>query len=418
MSVPTFEFASIIFHFAMNQDKLSINDVVPEQEASAVTFNTEDRQWDCRINVQTDEYLQEITENIMLEQAAGKFRYILIGGLEVGTRPNQTDYQVRHVHICAIFHNRSSKSSIIKNWGIKTGNGYYLVPRNRSLPYSGWRTHHCKKFSKVDPDKCIIYEAGDLPKDINQKTVMRSEEEKKRKLDDILIEMRDMLDNGKDEECFVKFPRNYITYGARLKAMAAQKANFFGTRKEPHIYVYGFAGTGKTAVMKFLYPNTYKKDLSNRFFDLYDARIHDHIMLEDLDHNNVEKLGLQFIKTLCDEGGFPIDQKYKTPQLAQSVILVTSNFRIGDLVPLDTNGYAVTVAALLRRFYHVRIDNLLRLLGLKLIGDYDRKRLKREGNTDSSKIFMTWDYVQDCPRGKPLEPVEHYQQLILDDYYK
>ena len=32
---------------------------------------------------------------------------------------------------------------------IKQGNGYYLVPRNRDLPYSGWKTHHIKSFSKI-----------------------------------------------------------------------------------------------------------------------------------------------------------------------------------------------------------------------------------------------------------------------------
>ncbi|MGB0911663.1 MAG: hypothetical protein ACPGYT_14990 [Nitrospirales bacterium] len=383
-----------------------------------VNYKTEDRQWDARINVQTDEYLDTIVDNIKKEHAAGKFRYILIGGVEVGTRPNQTDYKIRHVHIAAVFNNRCSQASILKNWGIQKGNGFYLVPRNRALPYSGWRSHHIKDYSKVDVENKMIFEAGDLPKDIKQKTIYRSEEEKKRKVDDILIEMRDMITNNQEEECFKKFPRNYITYGSRLKAMVAQKRNFFGVRTDPNIYVYGFPGTGKTAIMQFLYPKMYKKDLSNRFFDLYDQDFHSHIMLEDMDPQNVEKLGVQFLKTLCDEGGFPIDQKYKTPQLAHSTILVTSNYDIQHIVPHDADGAALTVTALMRRFYHVRIDNLLRLLSLKLIGDYDRKRLKREGNRDPSKLFMTYDYVQDCPKGMPLEPVEHYQTLIIDDYYK
>ena len=127
---------------------------------------------------------------------------------------------------------------------------------------------------------------------------------------------------------------------------------------------------------------------------------------------------MQFLKTVCDEGGFPIDQKYKTPQLTRSTILVTSNFRIADIVPNETKGYEVTVSALMRRFLHVRIDNLLRLLGLKLIGEYDRKRLKREGNTDTSKLFMAYDYVRDCPTGEPLEKPEHYAGLIIDHFYK
>lgn len=74
-----------------------------------VPYNYEDRQWDARFNVQTDDYLNEIVESIKAENQKGKFKYILIGGLEIGTKPTQDDYQVRHIHVAAIFNNRASK---------------------------------------------------------------------------------------------------------------------------------------------------------------------------------------------------------------------------------------------------------------------------------------------------------------------
>ena len=113
--------------------------------SETISYQHEDRQWDVRINVQDNDYLETIVENIMMEHVAGKFKYILVGGVEIGTRPNQSDYQVRHVHCAVIFHNRASKASIIKNWGIVEGNGYYLVPRNRELLYSGWKEHNTKE---------------------------------------------------------------------------------------------------------------------------------------------------------------------------------------------------------------------------------------------------------------------------------
>lgn len=384
-----------------------------------VSFQTADRQWDCRINVPTDDYLQEITENIMMEHANGKFRYILIGGLEIGTKPNHSDYQIRHVHVAAVFHNRVTKSSIIKNWGIKEGLGYYLVPRNRDLPYTGWRDHHTKDFSKVDPLQKVLFEAGQLPEDIKREIVKRSSEEKKRKLDEVLIDMRKMYEENKtDDEVFAKFPRNQILYGPRIKAMVRQKANFFGEKTDPNIWLFGYPGTGKTAIMRLLYPDLYKKDLSNRFFDLYDPSVHKHVMLEDIDHDAVEKLGIQFLKTICDEGGFPIDQKYKTPQLTRTTCLVTSNFSLEEVLPYDLMGLEQTKAALYRRFFHLRIDNLLRLLNLKLIDKYERNQLKKTGNSDTSKLFMTYDYVTDMPMGLPLKPIEEYQELIRNAFYK
>ena len=250
------------------------------------------------------------------------------------------------------------------------------------MPYDGWREHHSKLHSKKDPESLIIYENGTLPTDIKKRSITEAgPEEKKRKLDEILIEMKDMLEKGKDEEAWTKFPKNYLTYGEKIKTLIHQKKEFAcDGERNPHIWLYGYPGTGKTAILAMLYPNYYKKNLVNRFFDLYDPKIHTHVMLEDLDHEAVEKLGINFIKTICDEAGFAVDQKYKTPQLAKTTCLVTSNFSIPEIL----NGLESTVgieqnkAAIMRRFWHIRIDALLHLLGLKLLPKWDRQKLQRE----------------------------------------
>lgn len=248
-----------------------------------------------------------------------------------------------------------------------------------------------------------------------RKQTERSDLEKKCTTDEVLRKIRKLLEEDKDEEAFQLYPRNYILYGERLKSMIKQKKPE-GTKAHPHIWVHGFPGTGKTAIMNFVYPNTYKKDLNNRFFDLYDAKIHDHIMLEDMDHANVDKLGIQFLKTLCDESGFPIDQKYKTPQLTKSTILVTSNFTIDAVVP-EGKGVDETKMALHRRFWELRIDQLYKILGLKLIPKYERNQLKLNGNNDPKAVFMTWNYIHNCPTGEEVKPAEYYQDLILNTYY-
>ncbi|UQB76440.1 nonstructural protein [Flumine parvovirus 19] len=381
-----------------------------------VAYTHADRQWDARFNVQSDEYLVAITERIMEQFGSGKLQWVLISGVEVGTCSTHSDYRIRHVHVGAIFENRVTKASILKNWGIVEGNGYYLVPRNRDLRYQGWRDHHLKVETKVDPDTLCIYEAGELPKDSKSRNkVERSEIEKKETTDEIIRRIKTCIEDGNEEEAFNLYPRNWMMYGEKLKAMINQKRPDV-VRNDPHLWVHGFAGTGKTLLLEFVYPKRYKKDLNNQFMDLYDPKYHTHIMLEDYDHATADKLGIQFLKTICDEAGFPVNQKYKGGFLANTTVLVTSQFTINDIIP-EGQGVEETRAALHRRFIQICVSDLLRLLGLKLIPSYERKQLKFQKNVDMSKLFMTWDYVQNQPTGNKVESPEHYQAVILGYTY-
>lgn len=381
-----------------------------------------DRQWDCRFNIGTeDSYISTLLDKIIAHHDANKIEYVLVGGVEIGTRPQHTDYQVRHVHIALILRERMSEQAIMNKWGIDQKLGFYMKPRNRELPYDGWRNHHIKEFSKEDPTKLQLLELGALPNGKRKAVTLRSETEKKMKTDDVIRDMRVLIEGGKAEEAFEKYPRNYMMYGEKIKSMVNQKLKtFFGEFSNPHLYVYGFPGTGKTSVMKFLYPRLYKKDLSNRFFDLYNEDEHTHIMLEDLDSPTLDRLSVQWLKTICDEAGFPIDQKYKTPQLTRSTILVTSNQNITQLIDNCDENKCVedTKRAIIRRFMQIRVDELLRLVGIKLIPEYERKQLKRENNQDFSKLFMSWNYALDTPTGEALSSPEVYQKIIRDFYYK
>lgn len=379
-----------------------------------VPYHHEDRQWDARFNVQQEEDLGKLLDAVKDCNDKGLLKYILVGGVEIGTRAYQDDYQIKHVHVAAIFHNRISKRSILRHFAVKEGNGYYLVPRNRDFPYSGWKNHHCKVFSKVDPTKRSLFEAGTLPKDEKRKRAEASEEEKKLKLDDVIRLMRSLIEEGKEEEAFEKYPRNYLTYGEKIKAMVQQKREFETRPGDPHIWLYGYPGTGKTQILNYIYPKYYKKNLHNKYFDLYDPKTHTHIMLEDLDHEAVQRLGINFVKTLCDESGFPIDQKYKTPQLVRATVLVTSNF---DIPGILTDGIEINKSAILRRFWHINIYDLLRLLGLKLLPKDERSALQKEGNSDPGKLFLAWDYMRNIPTGLPIKTPEEYQVILRDTYF-
>lgn len=386
-----------------------------------VPFHTVDREWDARFNVPTEEDLNNLLTAIKAESDAGKFKYCLVGGVEIGRRPYQDDYLIRHVHCGFVYNNRVTKSSIIKNLCVKPGNGYYLVPRKRDFPYSGWKEHHTKLDTKASPDSLLLFEYGVLPTDKVEKSnqpTKRSDEEKKRKLDDIIIEMRQLIEEGKDEESFRKFPRNHLTYGEKIKAMIMQKRDFFKTEANPHIWLFGLPGTGKSAILQVIYPNYYNKNLDNRFFDRYLDGQHSHVLLQDVDHNSMEKLGVQFFKSICDEAGYPIDAKYKTPQIARLTVLVSSNFTITEVLPEDLKGRHENLTALMRRFWMVNVRDFLPILGVKMLSKYEITQLKKQGNLDPRKLFISWDYLRDCPTGEPLKTAEEFQVIIRDKYYK
>ena len=43
--------------------------------------------------------------------------------------------------------------------------------------------------------------------------------------------------------------------------------------------------------------------------------------------------------------------------------------------------------------------------------------LKKEGNTDPSKLFMTWDWETSTPLCEPLKTPEEYATLIKEHFY-
>lgn len=391
---------------------------------SFVPFTHTDRQWDARFNVQLGSDLTQLIQSVRTAYESGTLKYALVGGVEIGEKSWHSSYGVEHVHCCLIMFNITSKRTILNALNIKTGNGYYLVPRNRDYPYSGWKAHHIKKESKINPEADCLLELGTMPADIQRPGAFtkRSEEEKKRKIDEVLIDMRQMIQDDHEKEAFTKYPRTYLQYGEKLKAMIMQSKDKLKSDGHPHIWLHGAPGIGKSAILSYVYPKTFKKNLYNKFFDLFDPTHHSHVMLEDLDHDGVDKLSINFIKTLCDEAGFAIDQKYKTPQLTRSTILVTSNFTIPEVVFQSDNqnsfGHQEHTKALLRRFWHIDIVAFLTILGLKLLPSYDIMMLKKGGNTDPGKIFLSWDYPTDTPICTPIQSPEYYQKLIKDIYYK
>lgn len=411
----------------LDQHVNASNAVGPRQSPSYIHAGC-NNQWDARFNFPTRLHTDGFVANIKLLAQSGWFSYCLVGGVEVGRNPLYNSYGNRHVHCAFIFHTRIAGSTIMSKLGINKNRGYYLVPRDRKLSLAGWRDHHVKDDTKVEGTPRVLFEDGYLPLDGSFKTGYKrvgqsidggTQSELKRpkqSQDQKILEIRALIEGGKEREACTLHPAIYYRYADKIKSSLIQNKPRGPALIEPHLWIWGRPGTGKTQICQFLYPKTFKKDLNGKFWELYEPDWHDHVMLEDLDHTNVDKLGIQFLKTICDEDGFTVDQKYKACQPAKTTVLVTSNFDIYQVIP-EGKGVEETRSALYRRFTVFKIEDLLCVLNMKLKTKEELNELKLAGNIEKGALFHNWDYLNSCVSSEPIKDPEYYRQLIIDMVY-
>ena len=68
----------------------------------------------------------------------------------------------------------------------------------------------------------MLYESGDMPADTKRKRIEEGEEEKKLKIDELLIVMKGLLEQDKEDEAFRRFPKAYLQWGEKLKSTLKQ----------------------------------------------------------------------------------------------------------------------------------------------------------------------------------------------------
>lgn len=96
--------------------------------------------------------------------------YLLISGVEYTDQTKDLDNTTKgnpHVHVALIVKepiNKSQALSLLRP--IRIGMKEYGVPRNKTWSYYGWKIHHMKAETKINPNERILYEYGTLPPDI------------------------------------------------------------------------------------------------------------------------------------------------------------------------------------------------------------------------------------------------------------
>jgi hypothetical protein len=132
-------------------------------------------EWDIGINLKVGEEqamamaLQGYA-SAQCTKADSIIKYLLISGIEFTDQTRETGNTTKgnpHLHVALITTeaiNKAQALSLLR--AVKMGPKEYGRVRPKAWSYYGWRLHHIKVNTKVDPTHRILYEFGILPEDV------------------------------------------------------------------------------------------------------------------------------------------------------------------------------------------------------------------------------------------------------------
>lgn len=100
-----------------------------------------------------------------------QIKYALISGIEMGTNSESlTTHNAHHVHCCLVVKDAMTRDQALQVFELEevykhNKFKHYAMPRNPEWTYAGWKLHHTKVDTKIDPTSTILFEYGSMPQD-------------------------------------------------------------------------------------------------------------------------------------------------------------------------------------------------------------------------------------------------------------
>jgi hypothetical protein len=364
-------------------------------------WSEQDRQWDIRINLGPgDCSLQDARTELewFLDKCKAweKIKYIFVGGIEIGANPSQDDYKRFHVHAALILFTPNTRRSVVHNlclsvYSNRQQRSYYLAKRNPFASFTGWRNHHAKEATKVE-EELIALEWGEPPKEYNSQ-LLKKGEPGKLKQDDMLREIMQLFAQGKKDIAFQEYPALTLRYHAQITSMVKTRLEQpVSIDHTPCLWIWGEPGTGKSAYVAWKYPKAFKKSLAKNevlYWNGIDLDWHTHVYIEDIGPEAFKNIGMEQLKQWADPShGYTISLKYGAPIMGVTLgLIITSNYRPGELPEDDMRYKRTEMEAIERRFEIIHINDLLKREKLSLKSKEEIKELKKAKNADFSKVF-------------------------------
>lgn len=180
----------------------------------------------------------------------------------------------------------------------------------------------------------------------------------------------------------MEHPTVYVKFHRGLRDLKLTVTRPYTRESVCGVWIYGEPGTGKSHYAQTLYPNAYRKSQS-KWFDGYAGE--KEIILDDLDTNML----CHHLKIWTDKWSCTGETKGGTVHLMHDVFVVTSNYKIRDLVPKkskDEDDEAM-IGAIERRFKQLEIKKeFWPPTGNVGAGEYHRILVDENGETDLGVI--------------------------------
>ena len=359
--------------------------------------------WHFRLLEPKEKFLTSLLKTIQILKTAEYLTYAVVS-------QEATKEGLLHIHAAFGSYRSVNKFSLAAKLKLRGVTGefrqYYLAPiYKESSPASN--AEYVKKGGN------ILFESGEVPDTpVERRATEAATGQKSQK-------WKDMIKLAKAQEWEIleeQYPYEFITNGAKLKALYFIQHLPKDRQHNQHMWIYGPPGTGKSAIVEVLYPNNYKKRPDNDWLG-YNPTLqtgHQCVYLGDFDLQSMKTLKPENLKLMCDPQGFNANKKFGGGEIvAPGRVVVTSNFKMGQCFIPGTIGIETQKAALRRRFRMVHIDELLKELGLKLKPKEELEQLKKEGNFDYSKCFTEIPKTETIDLTKE-NPIDQKVREVID----
>lgn len=345
-------------------------------------------QWDIRINVEDQEWVDLFKIQIEEYCDEGTVKYCHISGIEIGDVPGRSSFGQKHVHIALVLNNYTSKRSIVKKFTTQN-RGWYVEPRDKNKPITGWLAYHFKERTKYNEIRCN-FTFGVLPVERMKRRaadeLTPAEQLRKKQKQTDWARKKYLMQLYLWDELDEEFPGFiYSSMGQSMKREVMKQVNDEYTKpltgKLNNYIIWGGTGTGKSSSISLLYPNCYKKQKGSQYWDAYDKTNPDHsiVWIDEMSKETLKTFsgkvdgGFEFLKELADRYAVTVDEKYtKGYKIRPKQIIITMNEHPTTLLP--DRAIEINKSALYRKFniLHVSVSQILRyplsiIFSLKLI---------------------------------------------------